>query len=701
VSGRSRVSCVLFRISLAPLSLWAFAAPVAMASVRNSPVTEVHLGESVAALNGPWKFRVGDSPIDPSTGKPLWSEPGFDDSGWESVDLAAPSGSYDPIAGTSGYVPGWTARGHKGYWGYAWYRIRVRVDSRPGVKRALAGPSDVDDIYQAFEDGVHIGSFGDFSGPTPALYTTRPKMFSLPDDSASVSDHVLSFRVYMAPYTLHELDDVGGFHNPPLLGEYSTVAAHNQVRWDELYRSYASDLIEALTFTLLGFVALSLVLFDRTDPVYLWIGALLLITALSTWIMVISNWTEWVSYVIVVPIQISVISPLMGIGWVMVWRVWYRLRRPPWVPWLILALLPLSIVSNSIGQNLFFVPVQPSIENTFNIISLVLRLAIAALLVLTVAQGIVEQGFEGWIALPAVLLIGIAEFGNELTYLRIAVVWFPFGLQLNVFHLASLLLVATLSLLLLRRLLKSIHRQRQMALDVKQAQEVQQVILPEAHTSVPGFEIESEYRPAREVGGDFYQVIPNPADGSLLIVAGDVAGKGLKAGMLVALLVGAIRTIAKFKADPAIILDTLNERLIGRGDAFATCLALRINVDGSVTLANAGHLAPYINGEALSLEGSLPLGMVEIPEFSILRFELRPEDRLTLLSDGVAEAMDTKGNLLGFDRVQELLRTTTSAAEIANAAQAFGQEDDISVISVTRSSVLAATAQGFDMPRNP
>jgi len=136
----------------------------------------------------------------------------------------------------------------------------------------------------------------------------------------------------------------------------------------------------------------------------------------------------------------------------------------------------------------------------------------------------------------------------------------------------------------------------------------------------------------------------------------------------------------------------LNERLIGRGDAFATCLALRINVDGSVTLANAGHLAPYINGEALSLEGSLPLGMVEIPDFSILRFELRPEDRLTLLSDGVAEAMDTKGNLLGFDRVQELLRTTTSAAEIANAAQAFGQEDDISVISVTRSSVLAATA---------
>ena len=160
MSGRSRVSCVLFGISLAPLSLWAFAAPVSSVPVRVAPVTEIHLGESVAPLNGPWKFRVGDSPIDPSTGKPLWSEPGFDDSGWESVDLAPPSGSYDPIAGTSEYLPGWTARGHKGYWGYAWYRIRVRVDSRPGVKLALAGPSDVDDVYEAFEDNARAGDPG-------------------------------------------------------------------------------------------------------------------------------------------------------------------------------------------------------------------------------------------------------------------------------------------------------------------------------------------------------------------------------------------------------------------------------------------------------------------------------------------------------------------------------------------------------------
>ncbi len=686
-------SLFLFGLSIAALTPLAFAAPEPTASVSKAAITEIHLGDSVAALNGPWRFRVGDSPVDPATGKPLWSQAGFDDSNWETVDLTPPAGSYDPIAGTSGYLPGWTARGHKGYWGYAWYRIRVRVDARPGVKLALAGPSDVDDIYQAFDDGVFIGEFGDFSGKTPSIYTTRPEMFLLPDEGARIGyDHVLSFRVYMEPYTLNQLDDVGGFHNPPLLGENSAVAAQNQVRWDELYLSYGGGLIEALTFTLLGIVAFSLVLFDRTDTVYLWIGALMLLIALSAWIMVFSTWTERLPYVITAPIRIAVVTPLIYAGWLMVWRVWFRLRRPTWVPLVTVALLVVLMLSTSIGQNLFFVLVQPGTENTFHIISLVVRLAIAALLLWTVFQGIMEHGLEGWIAVPAVLLAGVAEFGTELNYFRIVPNWFPFGLQFSTRQLANLFLVVALSLLLLRRLVKSIRRQRQMALDVKQAQEVQQVILPEEHSSLPGFEVESEYRPAMEVGGDFFQVIPNVADGSLLIVAGDVAGKGLKAGMLVALLVGAIRTVAQFDPEPSVLLDALNKRLLGRGDAFATCLALRIEADGSVMLANAGHLAPYLNGKVLSLEGSLPLGMLDKPEFSLLRFELRPEDRLMLLSDGVAEATDAEGELFGFDRVQELLRKAISAAEIASAAQRFGQIDDISVISVTRTAVLAATA---------
>ncbi len=84
----------------------------------------------------------------------------------------------------------------------------------------------------------------------------------------------------------------------------------------------------------------------------------------------------------------------------------------------------------------------------------------------------------------------------------------------------------------------------------------------------------------------------------------------------------------------------------------------------------------------------MPLGLTESPDFSILRFQLKPADRLMLLSDGIAEATDASGNLFGFERIQALLAQTTSATEIADAAQAFGQEDDISVISVTRAAVL-------------
>jgi serine phosphatase RsbU (regulator of sigma subunit) len=226
-----------------------------------------------------------------------------------------------------------------------------------------------------------------------------------------------------------------------------------------------------------------------------------------------------------------------------------------------------------------------------------------------------------------------------------------------------------------------------MALDVKQAQEVQQVILPVARTMLPGLEIESEYRPAREVGGDFFQIIPNGTDDSVLIVAGDVTGKGLKAGMLVALLVGAIRTAARFNPDPLAVLIELNERLLGRGDAQATCLALRIEVDGSATLANAGHVPPYLNGEPIAMDGALPLGMIEDAEHSITRFKLEEDDRLILISDGVCEAMDAEGTLFGFERIHDLLRTATTAAEIASAAQAFGQEDDISVICVAWTSL--------------
>ena len=79
--------------------------------------------------------------------------------------------------------------------------------------------------------------------------------------------------------------------------------------------------------------------------------------------------------------------------------------------------------------------------------------------------------------------------------------------------------------------------------------------------------------------------------------------------------------------------------------------------------------------------------MIEGAEYSVTRFQLKENDKLVLLSDGIAEATDAEGHLFGFERVHDLLRSAGSAAEVATAAQSFGQEDDISVIYVTRTAV--------------
>jgi hypothetical protein len=168
-------------------------------------VDHISLGQSIFPLNGPYKFSIGDSPLDPATHQPLWAEPGFDDSHWQNIDLTPPNGSFDPVVGFSGYVPGWTAKGHPGYSGYAWYRIRVKVESLAGTKLALAGPSDVDDGFQVFANGTLLGGFGDFSTSHPSVYYSQPTFFPIPSsDRASNADgtEVLAFRLWMEPATL-------------------------------------------------------------------------------------------------------------------------------------------------------------------------------------------------------------------------------------------------------------------------------------------------------------------------------------------------------------------------------------------------------------------------------------------------------------------------------------------------------------------
>jgi hypothetical protein len=516
-------------------------------------------------------------------------------------------------------------------------------------------------------------------------------MFPLSGTAADKGTIFLAFRIWMEPGTLLTTPDAGGMHTAPMLGDAATIGAENQMRWLELLRAYAPRPVEAALFLILAIVAFSLTLFDRTDRVYLWMGAVFLLSSMLYVLTSIGAWTQWLGYIPNNILTDVLFNPLLFAGWIMVWWVWFHLHRPAWLPSAVAVLTFLNMVSVIGSENLFFTTVSAPVVSVFHAASLVIRLLLLTLLCWTVIEGIRTEGFEGWLVVPAVLFVCIGRFTTELGLLHIRTIWFPFGIQFTINDLAVFLLGATLALLLLRRLLHSVRDQRRLALDVKQAQEVQQVILPQPRTVLPGFTVESEYRPALEVGGDFFQIIPNSTDGSLLIVAGDVTGKGLKAGMLVALLVGATRSTVESTNDPRAILEALNRRLLGRGEAHATCLALRIAADGTVSLANAGHMPPYLNGQPLPIDGALPLGLAPSVDFSSMRFKLAEGDRLVVISDGIVEATDTDRHLFGFERTHQLLSTAASASEIATAAQSYGQEDDISVISVTRTALSVPT----------
>ncbi len=243
------------------------------------------------------------------------------------------------------------------------------------------------------------------------------------------------------------------------------------------------------------------------------------------------------------------------------------------------------------------------------------------------------------------------------------------------------LVLASLLGLLFREQRQVTQERAMLAGEMQAARAVQQVIIPSDPVPIPGFKIESVYHPASEVGGDFFQVMATPG-GGVLAAIGDVSGKGMPAALTVSLLVGTLRTLAHHTQSPGEILRAMNQRMLARSQGgFTTCLVLRADPDGTLTIANAGHLAPYVDGRELELENGFPLGIAAGSVYGESSFALAPGEQLTLLTDGVVEARKPSGELFGFGRAAAV--STQSAESIASAAQQFGQEDDITVLTLT------------------
>jgi Stage II sporulation protein E (SpoIIE) len=640
--------------------------------------TPVNLGDSVITLTGPWKFQPGDNLA--------WANPAFDDSSWGTLDLTPPPGSFDPIQGTSGFVPGWTTHGYPNLTGFAWYRLTIDIHRESGTLNgsdiAIKLPQNLDDAYQVYANGQLIGEFGRFTGNHVTFYNAQPRAFSLPA-SLSGGPVTLAIRMWMDAGTPLVSPDAGGLHGTPLIGLAPSIAAMLRMDWDDIARAEIGNFLVAAVLLLTAFLGITLFWLDPRDPTYLWLGVAAAPALLSRAMVVEGYYSTWLPMTTETFLTDAVFGPLLLSLWTIFWVYWFGLERPERIQrivWSVAAALALVIAS--IRPPLFGSVVPVSAATWLLPLSIALKLLLGVIFLWVTYHGIRKQGIEGWITLPVVVAAIVCLYSEELSLAHIPSTVFIAGLRLNIIQLGNLLTFSIISVLLIRRFIRRQREREQWRHELEQAREVQQFLIPEALPTIPGFALESEYRPAQQVGGDFFQILP-VNNGGVLVVIGDVSGKGMPAAMTVSQLVGTVLTLAQYTTSPREILESMNTRMLARsGGGFTTCLILRADADGTVTIANAGHLSPYINGIEASTETGLPLGVSANSHYLETTVQLSEKTQLTLLTDGVVEARSKTGELFSFDRTASI--ATESAKSIASTAQHFGQDDDITVVTLTR-----------------
>jgi hypothetical protein len=618
--------------------------------------------QPLASLDGLWRFHTGDDP--------QWADPNFDDSQW-------------PLLRSD---ESWAVQGYKGYSGTAWYRFRVSVPA--GMSDLSIWLPDISTNYAVYANGVRIGGIGKMP-PNPIPYSNyASQIYALPIAGGSVRQIEIAIRVWHWPGWA-EYEGGGPESSGATIGDSADIQRMYAVNRAARNWSYSSTEILSLLQSLGAIAVFLLFLLRRSEREYLWFSLFLAFSAAQGWAL-LSEGLQVSPILLINALMYTLGFPCAGLAQLAFYRQLLKARRSP----LYLASLVCLFAALAFGLyslSISFTAADVSPFRFFLAFSLSLLpgyVWILSLLFSRARQNFVDARlllapvllqFSAVLFQWSAIITFVLGWQNRLLF-NILLFDRPFPIQLV--QVGNLLFLLGVLAILILRFTRTRSQEERFAAEVQSARNVQQYLIPEHLPDTPGLAIESVYRPSREVGGDFFQVLPQATDGSALIVVGDVAGKGMQAGMLATLIVGAIRTAASFTNDPGQILSLLNERMHGR--ALATCLALRIEKDGNAVLANAGHLPPYLNGKELPMEGALPLGAVPGLDFPVLRFKLSAGDSLMLMTDGIAEAQNAAGHLFGFDRIAEMLRGGIAASVLATAAQDFGQEDDITVLTVAR-----------------
>ena len=679
---------------LAGLMLFGLAAIPSQAAVESAaPVLAIEdLGKGSSPIDGPWQFHLGDNPA--------WALPQIDDrtgsAGWEQL-------SADKT---------WGAQGHPAYTGYAWYRKYVHLTPAPGASADFALLiRHIDDAYEIYWNGRLIGRHGTMP-PSPSWpYNSPAQTFGM----GPVRDGVLALRVWKAPLTSFDSDKLGGMYAAPIIGSPSAIVglkAESDYAWLRS-RQYAFGL-NSLYFLVM---ALSLLAWmrNRSQRVVFWMavfcGAPVLVTLLVGLRIPFSF-----------NFALGWLQPVLSLADIGLWFLLLyllKLDESSTFTHLTRLLAVSSICATTLDGLLTMLdwsnPLIASwVQSADALFTAVFTLAEIYPLVLVAAALSKRLDTTRWMVAITALLDGMisvvriaVQQGSRYTHWTLGEkIGAPlFTINGNTFTaqtIASTLLLLAIIYAVYRYLQDSSRRQSAMEQEFKSARELQQILIPENLPALPGFAFTSAYRPAQEVGGDFFQVIPLEGEhaGSTLILLGDVSGKGLKAAMTVSMIVGAARTQASFSPHPAEMLAELNQRLCGRmQDGFATCVVLHLRSDGHCTVASAGHPAPFLNKQEMDLPGAIPLGIIPSARYNETAVVLHEGDHFALYTDGLLEARGVNGEIFSFERLNALFATRPDAAQATEAAVNFGQDDDITVLTLTRLATGQQSTTTFTIPK--
>jgi len=626
--------------------------PARAATPRNVDATS--FGDSVF-LGPEWLFHPGDDP--------QWASPAFDDHDWTVVSAQRRLTSY-------GF------RGMR----YGWYRMHIRL--RPGAPAPVVTLSDITGSYEVFANGVRIGSHGRMDRNASRLQG-RIIGFPLPAQAIGSGDLVLALRFAFAPTGSNGLGTSTPISNNSHVALDSPFAYGVAADASASRRTFDNAAVAALAL-LIAIVAFSLggALRDRGE--YIAAGVYLLATA-----------AVFGSYIVNYAVdrtfsQYFFWAFLSGVAYVALIEFIRLVVHQPRRRWIVVleTVSFLCCFANLLGSA---APTQFLYRLGFFLFFLP-AFAVNILLLVLLARALRAGSREARFLLPAVLIDFLPTYCWfvlwSLYYLRITPIvhqgpsWtvgpYEFGLE----DVCTLVFLASILIFLVLRTLRIARRNAQVGAELKAAQATQQLLLARSTEPTPGFDVQTVYLPASEVGGDFFAVQP-AGNGSLLIAVGDVSGKGIQAALTVSEILGALRGCTESR--PAAVLHYLNSVLRNHKGGFVTCCIALIDSDGEVVIANAGHLAPYRDGEELPVDSGLPLGIVEDTSWSEIVHSFGDSERLTFVSDGVVEARNSTGELYGFERTRAI--SMRAAQEIASEARAFGQEDDITVLTVGLASV--------------